>query len=45
MKKIIVAVHGIGEQLRGETSRSVAYQVCRYWEVPASMPLGALGPN
>jgi hypothetical protein len=43
MKKIIVAVHGIGEQLRGETSRSVAYQVCRYWEVPASMPLGRFG--
>src|SRR5262249_45760436 len=41
--KIIVAVHGIGEQLRGETIRAVATQVCRFWNVPASMPLGRVG--
>lgn len=33
----------MGEQMRGETIRAVAEQVCRFWDVPASMPLGRFG--
>jgi hypothetical protein len=39
-KKIIVAIHGIGDQVRCETIQSVAAQFCRYFGLPASMPLG-----
>jgi hypothetical protein len=40
--KIIVAVHGIGDQTRCETIQAVAYQVSRYFREPAGIPLGRL---
>jgi hypothetical protein len=40
--KIIVAVHGIGDQVRCETIQAVAYQVSRYYHQPAGIPLGRL---
>src|SRR5258707_1218609 len=39
-KKIIVAVHGMGEQVRSETIQALANQLCRYCGVPPCMPLG-----
>jgi hypothetical protein len=41
-KKVIVAVHGIGEHFRYETVQAVARQFCRNSEVPvpAALPLG-----
>src|SRR5215216_6046268 len=41
-KKIIVAVHGIGDQGLYETVQSVAYRFCSYHNVPAAIPLGRL---
>lgn len=38
--KIIVAVHGIGDQYAFETVRSVADRFCQYMGVPAAIPLG-----
>jgi len=38
--KIIVAVHGIGDQFAFETVRSVADRFCQYMGVPAAIPLG-----
>jgi hypothetical protein len=39
-QKILVAVHGIGDQIRCETIQAVAYQLCRYCGQPANIPLG-----
>src|SRR5262249_7190029 len=39
-EKIIVAVHGIGEQIRSETIQAVANQLCLYCDLPPTMPLG-----
>src|SRR5437867_62833 len=39
-KKIIVAVHGIGDQVRCETIQSVAVQLCRYCGLSSAIPLG-----
>jgi hypothetical protein len=39
--KVMVAVHGVGDQLTNETIRSVTAQVCRYYECGGAMPLGA----
>ena len=39
-RKILVAVHGIGDQIRCETIQAVAYQLCRYCGQPADIPLG-----
>ena len=38
--KIIVVVHGIGDQIGYASAQSVAYQFCRYYEQPAAIPLG-----
>lgn len=40
-KKIIVAVHGIGEQFTYATIQSVAYQFCSFHRAPAGIPLGS----
>ena len=39
--KIIVGVHGIGDQVRYETIQAIAYQFCRYYEIPTAVPLGS----
>jgi hypothetical protein len=39
-EKIIVAVHGVGDQIGYATAQSVAYQFCRYCGQPAAIPLG-----
>lgn len=39
--KIIVAVHGIGQQFTYGTIQSVAYQFCGLYGVPAGIPLGS----
>src|SRR5258708_2189655 len=38
--KIIVAVHGIGDQSAFETARSVADRFCAYMGLPVAIPLG-----
>lgn len=38
--KIIVGVHGIGDQVRYETIQAIAYQFCRHYEIPAAVPVG-----
>jgi hypothetical protein len=39
--KIMVAVHGVGDQLTNETVRTVAAQVCRYYDRQGAESLGA----
>ncbi len=39
-QKIIVAIHGIGDQFRYETIQAVANQVCGYFGKPPAIPLG-----
>ena len=39
-EKIVVAIHGIGDQFAYATIQSVAYQFCKYYDVPAAIPLG-----
>jgi hypothetical protein len=41
-KKIIVAVHGIGDQVRCTTIQEVANQFCKYFGVAGAIPLGRL---
>jgi hypothetical protein len=41
-RKVIVAVHGIGDQFENATVQSVAYQFCRYYDVAPAIPLGRL---
>jgi hypothetical protein len=38
--KFLVAVHGIGDQVRGTTIQLVARRLCKYCNVPANIPLG-----
>ncbi len=38
--KIIVGVHGIGDQVRYETIQAIAYQFCRFYNIPSAVPLG-----
>lgn len=41
MDKVVVAIHGIGSQRRGDSIRSVAQRFGAYWEPPLPvMPLG-----
>src|SRR4051812_39243699 len=39
--KLIVAVHGVGDQLRYSTLQAVVNQFCQYFGEPAGIPLGA----
>lgn len=39
-KKIIIGVHGIGDQVRYATTQMIAYQFCRHFNFPAAVPLG-----
>jgi hypothetical protein len=41
LKKIIVAVHGIGDQVRNETVLSTTVRFCEYFRYPGMVPLGA----
>jgi hypothetical protein len=46
VRKIFVAVHGIGDQFQSETLQTVAYRVCDYVGVPTALPLGRFhGPG
>ena len=45
VKKILIAVHGIGDQFNFATIQSVAYRVCDYVGQPAAMPLGRFHGN
>lgn len=46
VRKVFVAVHGIGDQFRNATVQSVAYAVCRYVGQPTAIPLGRFqGPG
>jgi hypothetical protein len=40
VKKIIVAVHGIGDQFRHATVQSVIAQFCAHHNLPSAVPLG-----
>ena len=40
LRKIFVAVHGIGDQFHNQTVQSVAFRVCDYVGMPAALPLG-----
>ncbi len=42
--KIVIAVHGIGNQFQFETVRSVAHGFCRFFGAPAAIPLGRFHP-
>lgn len=39
-RKILVAVHGVGEQTAYETAQSVAFRVFGHYDVPPALPLG-----
>jgi len=39
-KKIIVGVHGIGDQVRNETIQLIARQFCKYYREPGAVSLG-----
>ena len=40
IRKVFVAIHGIGDQFQNETVQTVAYRVCHYVGQPAAFPLG-----
>jgi hypothetical protein len=40
-EKIIVAVHGIGDQFNFATIQTVAFRFCSVYKVPAGVPLGS----
>lgn len=40
VEKVIVAVHGIGDQYSYATIQSVVNQFCRFYKQPAAVPLG-----
>jgi hypothetical protein len=42
--KVIVAVHGIGDQTQNETIQAVAYGLCNYCDRPTAIPLGRFRP-
>jgi hypothetical protein len=39
-QKVIVAIHGVGDQHNYATIQSVVHQFCRFYELPAGVPLG-----
>ena len=39
-QKIIVGVHGIGDQIRNETIQAIVRQFCKHYQVPGAIPLG-----
>lgn len=39
--KIIVGVHGIGDQTKYETIQSITRQFCRHYDIPVAVPLGS----
>jgi hypothetical protein len=39
--KVVVAVHGVGDQYSYETIQSVVAQFCRFYRQPAAIPLGS----
>jgi hypothetical protein len=41
VSRVMVAVHGVGDQLANETVRSVAAQVCRYYSREGTLALGS----
>jgi hypothetical protein len=41
VKKVIVAVHGVGDQYSFATLQSVVNQFCGFYQQPAAMPLGS----
>ena len=41
VKKVIVAVHGVGSQVRYATIQAVVGQFCRYYHSPPAIPLGS----
>lgn len=41
INKIIVGVHGIGDQVQYETIQAIAYQFCRYYKIQTAIPLGS----
>lgn len=41
VKKVIVAVHGVGDQYSFATLQSVVNQFCGFYRQPAAMPLGS----
>jgi hypothetical protein len=41
VKKVIVAVHGVGDQYSFATLQSVINQFCGFYQQPAAMPLGS----
>lgn len=41
VKKVIVAVHGIGDQFNFETIQTVAHRFCSFFELPTAIPLGS----
>ena len=43
--KIIVGVHGIGDQVRYETIQAISYQFCRHYKIPTAVPLGSFYNN
>jgi hypothetical protein len=45
VKKIIVAVHGIGDQFRYATIQSVIAQFCARHDLPSAVPLGRFYPE
>src|SRR4051794_38124674 len=40
-RKMIIAVHGIGDQFNNATVQTVAYRFCDFFEVPKGVPLGS----
>jgi hypothetical protein len=38
--KLIIAIHGIGDQTHHETAQSVAFRFFDYYELPPALPLG-----
>jgi hypothetical protein len=41
IQKVILAIHGIGDQFQNETILSVSNRFCSYYKYPALLPLGA----
>jgi hypothetical protein len=41
VKKVIVAVHGVGDQYSFATLQSVVNQFCHFYQQPAALPLGS----
>jgi pimeloyl-ACP methyl ester carboxylesterase len=39
-KKLIIAIHGIGDQIRYETAQSVAFRFYDFYDLPPALPVG-----